>query len=578
LRIGSQLSRYLVLEVLGEGGMGSVYLVEHIDLKTRHAIKVLLPHLSKYPQIVQRFRNEARAAAATRSANIVAVRDFGQLEDGAWYLVMDYWDGMTLSAFLASRGPLPHGLVVRTAIDALNGLAAAHRRRIIHRDLKPDNLYLAEVDGDVRAMILDFGVCRLGEDTGVVTRTGAVIGTPRYMPPEQLRGQTIDHRVDLWSMGAIAYEMATGGWLPYDDENAPRGQILDEATLSARMARPPVDPQRRAPGVPRPFADAILTMIDPDPARRPASAAACGMLLAETLPGGRHEPSGLELLQRRAPELLERRPAARSAVAAAPRAAQNTTLGSVASQSYPPPEAPEPRPKRHRRGVIVVAAAVASLGFAVSYLALHSRSAAQRDSAKVVATEVEVRVSADTLPVAPPAPAVVRGRVTRVAVPSSVPVDAGERPPMAVPSSAPVDAGEKPGVAVPSSAPVDAGDRPPMARSSSVRADVGETRLDVQTGAKARPVPAPVSLDAGATPPRPAARVPVETGDLAIYVVPFAQVWVDDSSVSVGQTPLHLKLRVGNHRIRLANKRLGKDKVVPVTITTAKEAVIDETW
>ena len=88
----------------------------------------------------------------------------------------------------------------------------------------------------------------------------------------------------------------------------------------------------------------------------------------------------------------------------------------------------------------------------------------------------------------------------------------------------------------------------------------------------------PTPADAGVALPRSAARVPVETGALAVYVVPFAQVWVDDSTVSVGQTPLHLKLRVGNHRIRLANKRLGKDKIVPVTITTAKEAVIDETW
>ncbi|HEU4730623.1 MAG TPA: serine/threonine-protein kinase, partial [Kofleriaceae bacterium] len=235
----------MVQGLLGEGATGSVYLAEHAELKTRHAIKVLLPHLSKHPQIVQRFRNEARAAAATRSPNIVAVRDFAQLDNGSWYLVMDYWEGTTLAAFMATRGPLPHGFIVRTAIDALGGLAAAHARNIIHRDLKPDNLYLAEVDGDVRTMILDFGVCRLGEDGGGVgTRIGAVIGTPRYMPPEQFRAQPIDHRADLWALGATLYEMATGGWLPYDDEGAQRGQVLDDAARSARMAEPPVDPRR----------------------------------------------------------------------------------------------------------------------------------------------------------------------------------------------------------------------------------------------------------------------------------------------------------------------------------------------
>lgn len=284
--------------------MGAVYLVEHADLKTRHAIKVLAPHQSRHLQIAQRFRNEARAAAIARSPNIIAVRDFGQLDDGCWYLVMDYWEGATLSGFLASRGPLSHELIIRIAADALNGLAAAHRENIIHRDVKPDNVYLAQVDDDLRAMILDFGVCRLGDDPGVVTRNGLVLGTPRYMAPEQFRGEVIDHRADLWALGAIVYEMATGGWLPYDADGAPRGQALDDAALSARMAHPAVDPQRRYPGITRALADAILRMLDPDPAKRPSSASECAVLLAETLPGDGHEPSGREIVQDRAPGLL----------------------------------------------------------------------------------------------------------------------------------------------------------------------------------------------------------------------------------------------------------------------------------
>jgi len=235
--------------------MGAVYLVEHLELKTRHAIKVLWPQLSSQPHLVQRFRNEARAAAVTQSPNIVAVRDFGQLDNGSWYLVMDYWAGETLSVFLASRGLLSHRLTIQIAVDALNGLAAAHRRNIIHRDLKPDNLYIARADDTARAddslrtMILDFGVCRLGEDTGVVTRTGAVLGTPRYMAPEQLRGKAVDHRADLWALGAILYEIATNGWLPYDDDTALQARVVDDAVLTARMSRPPLDPQRRRSGL-----------------------------------------------------------------------------------------------------------------------------------------------------------------------------------------------------------------------------------------------------------------------------------------------------------------------------------------
>ncbi len=270
--------------------MGAVYLVEHADLKTRHAIKVLAPHQSRHPQIAQRFRNAARAAAIARSPNIIAVRDFGQL-DGCWDLVMDYWEGATLSGFLASRGPLSHELIIRIAADALGGLAAAPPENIIHRDVKPDNVYLAQVDGDLRAMILDFGVCRLGDAPGVVTRNGLVLGTPRYMAPGQFRGEAIDHRADLWALGAIVYEMATGGWLPYDADGALRGQALDDATLSARMAHLAVDPQRRHPGITRALADAILRMLDPDPAKRPSNTSdVAGQDLGTVLAVGRMPP------------------------------------------------------------------------------------------------------------------------------------------------------------------------------------------------------------------------------------------------------------------------------------------------
>ena len=588
-----------------------MYLVEHVDLKTRHAIKVLLPHLSKHQQIVQRFRNEARAAAATRSPNIIAVRDFGQLDDGSWYLVMDYWDGMTLAAFLASRGPLPHNLIIRTAVDALNGLAAAHNRHIIHRDLKPDNLYLAEVDGDIRTMILDFGVCRLGDDAGVVTRTGAVLGTPKYMPPEQFRGQPIDHRADLWAIGAIIYEMATGGWLPYDGERPSRGEILDEAALNARMSYPPVDPQQRVPGITRALADAILTMIDPDPARRPASASASALLLAGTLPGDGYEPSGIEIVQMRAPELLRGinvRDAARSVAVVAheakgqsqgrspsdraksPRdlalraaASPPSTLDSAASQSSPRSSMSTNR----RRWLIGSVAAVLSLVLlAITLLASRSGPSAEQGSVKISAMSgADARGTAGAPPrfaLAPPATPDARvSDPPRIAADARVPDAAvvATRLDARVPDSATVDArpdARIPDAHTPDAHPPDA--HPPDARTPD--AAVVTTHRDASVGV-ASSLDAGIAvprLDAGVTSPPPVARPPVETGLLTIFVAPFAQVWVDDASTSAGQTPLHLKLRVGIHRIRLANKRLNKQKTVTVTITTAREAVIDETW
>jgi serine/threonine protein kinase len=861
--IGSQIARYLVTRILGEGGMGTVVLAEHVDLKTRHAIKMLLPQFSRHPQIVQRFRNEARAAAATRSPNIIAARDFGQLEDGTWYLVMDFWEGSTLSAFLAPRGPLPHPLVMQIAADALNGLAAAHARDIIHRDLKPDNLYLAEVDDDLRAMILDFGVCRLGEDAGVVTRTGAIIGTLKYMPPEQFRGQAIDRRADLWAIGAVIYEMATGGWLPYDDEAAPRGQAVDEAVLAARMAHPPVDPRRRNPGITRAFADAILALIDPDPAKRPATAAAAAILLAETLQADGVEPSGIEIVQRRAPDLLKgtafralprapvpvvsanhqpskysihsrigsggmaevfraesrgaegfARPVALKRVLAGfselpafaamfceeARLASHLThpncvsvldfdrdsdgrlflvmeyvsgkdlgallaagrlppamaiflgseilrgleyahalpnptggirgivhrdlsphnvliswegavkvsdfgiakalgvgsgLGSGTVKGKPAYMSPEqvnaepldgrsdlfsvgvvlwealtgtrlfkgegaketfgqilfrdaPRPSSVRPGLPVdleavvlkllerdrnaryataehaiedlarcndnprngrsdlvrllasrfpaevkarseglsasdrtafpreppAAVAPSTLGSAASQAAPYARQRPARRwllglAAIGVAAATFLVVVASVRSLRPSGPEPARVAAAGGAIDAGLAADARAQvaiapPPDARAVTAPVAAAEArpaepPGVA----APLDAG--------APAQVAVGPVDAGVVGVAVAPP-------DAGVTSPRPAARPLVETGVLSIYVEPFARVWVDGSSTSVGQTPLHLKLRVGRHRIRLANDRLGKDVTRSVTITTAKKAVIDEVW
>lgn len=801
-----------------------MYLVEHVDLKTRHAIKVLRPQLSKQPQIVQRFRNEARAAAATRSPNIVAVRDFGQLDNGSWYLVMDYWEGETLSVFLASRGPLSHGVMLRIAADALNGLAAAHGRNIIHRDLKPDNLYIAQVDDDLRAMILDFGVCRLGEDTGVVTRTGIVLGTPRYMAPEQFRGKAVDHRADLWAIGAILYEIATNGWLPYDDERAPQGQILDDATLEARMSQPPVDPQRRCPGITRALADAILALIDPDPARRPSSASHSALLLAETLPGDGHEPSGIEIVQERAPELLRcmrdtvrspvplvvaqdlpsryairsrigsggmaevfradalgaegfARPVALKRVLAgyseAPAFATmfceeariashlnhpnvvpvldfdrdaagrlflvmeyvaGKDLGAILGTGRLPPAMAIfvvseilrgleyahalPNPSDGLRGVVhrdisphnvliswEGAVKVSDFGIAkalaagsgldsgilsgkpaymspeqvdgelldgrsdlfsvgvVLWEALTGLRLFKSESAKETFRQILFRDAARPSTVRPGIPAdldavtmklLVRDRELRYAtaelaiedlarcadnprngrselvrlLASRFPAEVQARSRGRAGSDRSVGAPEvtRPPVAPPvstlGSAASQWSPRPPTrqtrrrllvgavtaaavsagtfavillahrslstagpASAASPVTSAGATMRDagIRWPASVATASAPdaavaVQLDASVPAAKPAARPPVEIGALAIYVAPFAQVWVDDASVSVGQTPLHLKLRVGRHRIRLANVRLQKEITVPVIITAGKETVIDETW
>jgi serine/threonine-protein kinase len=165
---------------------------------------------------------------------------------------MKYLEGQTLTGFLASRNaPIEQRLIVHIIGEALNGLQAAHDRRIIHRDLKPDNLYLTAVKGDpYRTIILDFGVAQLGHDAGLVTRTGSVIGTPQYMAPEQHRGAATADRVDIWAVGAIVYEMATGR-LPYQDDSAERSFLTGPEIFHRMMTRPIVDPRTTIQRSPR---------------------------------------------------------------------------------------------------------------------------------------------------------------------------------------------------------------------------------------------------------------------------------------------------------------------------------------
>lgn len=305
--IGTKIGQYRVLQLLGEGGMGRVLMVEHVLMKTRHAIKILHDQLSKNDMIVQRFINEARAAGAIGHRNVVEITHIDQMEGGgSWYLVMKYLEGQTLTGFLASRkGPIEQRLIVHIIGEALNGLQAAHDRQIIHRDLKPDNVYLTAVKGDpYRTILLDFGVAQLGHDAGFVTRTGAVIGTPQYMAPEQHRGASITDRVDIWAMGVIVYEMATGR-LPYQDDSAERSFLTGPEIFHRMMTRPVVDPRYYNPSLTEGFARATLMALEVDPGRRLPGARALALMLADGTPGDGYQPSGLELLKTHADELLE---------------------------------------------------------------------------------------------------------------------------------------------------------------------------------------------------------------------------------------------------------------------------------
>ena len=212
---GSKLDSYEVLGLLGAGGMGEVYRARDSVLKREVAIKVLPSFVSQNPDRLRRFEQEAQAAAALNHPNILAVHQFGAFE-GAPYLVTELLEGGTLRQQL-ERGPIPVRKAIEYGVQIARGLAAAHEKGIVHRDLKPENLFVTK---DGRLKILDFGLAKLmqpstASDGSASTLThqtdpGLVMGTAGYMSPEQVRGQSVDHRADIFAFGAILYEMLSG--------------------------------------------------------------------------------------------------------------------------------------------------------------------------------------------------------------------------------------------------------------------------------------------------------------------------------------------------------------------------------
>ncbi len=239
---------YEIERHLGSGGMGAVYAAKHLRTGRHYAIKTLLPDAQFSPDAIRRFEREATAASALGHPGIVAVHDFHSTEGGLYYLVMDLLEGETLDQRLERSGSLPWPEARRIALEAGEALAAAHAKGLLHRDLKPANLFLARVPGEPRerVVLLDFGLAKPIESAAVskLTSTGAAVGTPLYMAPEQARGEPVDVRCDVYGLGAVLYEMLTGA-PPFFDRTlaAVYARLLTESAPSAvRAATHPVPP------------------------------------------------------------------------------------------------------------------------------------------------------------------------------------------------------------------------------------------------------------------------------------------------------------------------------------------------
>ncbi|MBX9667841.1 MAG: serine/threonine-protein kinase [Candidatus Obscuribacterales bacterium] len=276
-------NRYKILSVIGQGGMSTVYKAQHTYMDRVVAVKLLHNHLVSDPISVQRFQQEAKAAASLSHANIITVFDFGVTEDGLAFLVMDYLEGPSLGDLLDRTGSVPPEEALDIFRQVLKGLCHAHRKGVIHRDLKPRNLVLAvDEDGTVQVKIVDFGIAKIvpqdGGESQHLTQTGEVFGSPIYMSPEQCSGQPLDLRSDIYSLGCVMFEVLVGA-PPFLGQNA-----VETMSMHVNDDPPPFKQIDAQANIPKDLEDLILTCLEKSPKKRFQTTSA--VLEALPLPNG----------------------------------------------------------------------------------------------------------------------------------------------------------------------------------------------------------------------------------------------------------------------------------------------------
>jgi eukaryotic-like serine/threonine-protein kinase len=536
IRAGDRLGRYEVGDELGEGGMATVFRARDKDLRRDVAIKVLFPHLSRRGEIVQRFHREARAAAGLEHPNILRIYDVGGAEgDDPPYIVMELIRGRTLLQEIEQRGAML--AEIAACIGALLGdaLAAAHAAGVIHRDVKPANVLIAPGG---RLLLADFGVARLETEDSLVTRTGALLGTPAYMSPEQASGDTATARSDLYSLGATLYQLATGA-LPYGGSPAKVMAQIATGTLVA--------PVRRKPSCGPDLSRLIERLMASEPGARPVGAAALSAELRRLAAAGRFGDATEELsayfedpegfLRARTPTVVTAVvAAARTCVGEAklPRAMALADRAMALAPGDPSVIAlvqavtQDGHASRRRRALAFGGAALVLAGAASTLVWRLTASPPVTPAlgAPVVASAPADAMPADAVPAVPAVPAVIEPLATPLDDAAVTPRDAG----------VPVDARatRPPGDAAPRR-PRDAGARNAGARDAGVPIDAPI----VETFA------APIAVDAAVEPV-------VTVGHVIVRNDLWCNIWID--GVDRGNRRREpLEVSAGHHVVRCVN-------------------------
>ena len=458
--IGTTVGSYRITQKVSVGGMGTVYKAEHTLLGKAAAVKVLHPQLRGNEEVVNRFFNEAKATTQIKHPGIVEVFDFGYLPSGDGYLVMEFLEGQSLARRLKQKPKLDEGEAAMILRGVCSALSAAHGKKIVHRDLKPDNLFLTpDPDSALgeRPKILDFGIAKLSDaslgGSTTATKTGAVMGTPTYMSPEQCKGTgNVDHRADLYSLGCIFYEMVCGR-PPFTEEGA--GELI-----GAHLFVQPQSPKKYRPELSAEAEKLIVSLLDKNPDKRPQTARELGERLGKlataqgwvTGTNPSMTPVRAEVVARASTELDDVAPTIASDPEVVP--GKPTTLSSAASQSVIDG-------RRKRTGILIAAigGTAVAIGATVVVAMTHGNGATRKPAASPPAAAASPPAAAAASP-----PAAAAASPPTASPPTAAPPTAAASPPPA--------AASPPAASPPTAAAAPATASPPTAAPSTASATV----------------------------------------------------------------------------------------------------------